>query len=320
MKTRKIASLMTGLAFLAMLLGLSQVATAKDRYEEKFQKTESLAKDGKVYLKNVSGDIKVVSWAEAQVKIDAVKYSDASSEKKAKEDFAKVTIEVIREGDTLRISTKYPEHKTFGHNESVDVSVDYVLSIPDQASLKIETVSGDTEIDVVGGTLNINAVSGDVDIKKVGKQAEITTVSGNLTLLEASGDVFLKAVSGDINLDSAKGSVEAETISGDIEIKEASQAKNVRIKVLSGDVNYTGAILPDGRYSLKTHSGNIEMTIPADSSFELEATTFNGNVNSEFKIEVSGNISPQELHGTVNKGGPVLKLDSFSGTIKLRKR
>ncbi len=321
MKTRKIASLMTALAFLALLVGLGQgVATAKERYEEKFQKTETLPKDGKVYLKNISGDIKVVSWAEAQVKIDAVKYSRASSEKEAQEDFQKVTIEVIREGNTLRITTKYPEHRKFWKDESVDVSVDYSLWIPDQASLQIETVSGDTEIDAVGGALDIEAVSGDVTVQKVNKQAEINTVSGDLTLLDAAGDVHLKAISGTIRLDKVRGSVDAETISGDIDVKEASQAKTVRINALSGDVTFTGAISPDGRYSLKSHSGDIDITIPADSSFELEAETFSGSINTEFKIEVSGSISRKELHGVVNKGGTVLKLETFSGTIRLRKR
>ncbi len=62
------------------------------------------------------------------------------------------------------------------------------------------------------------------------------------------------------------------------------------------------------------------MTLPADSAFELEAKTFSGNIESDFEITVSGQISKRKISGVVNEGGAVVKLSTFSGDISLRKK
>ncbi|MCK7534176.1 MAG: hypothetical protein MZV63_25715 [Marinilabiliales bacterium] len=61
---------------------------AEQKFEEKFSKTEALAANGKLYLSNISGEIAVATWKEAQVKIEAVKTSKASTLEKAKENAA----------------------------------------------------------------------------------------------------------------------------------------------------------------------------------------------------------------------------------------
>jgi len=98
-----------------------------------------------------------------------------------------------------------------------------------------------------------------------------------------------------------------------------SKSQLFKASSVSGSIRYQGKINPDGRYSLKTTSGQVEMTLPSDSSFELEADTFSGHIDSDFPIEISGKIVTREFHGVVNKGGARISLSSFSGNIKLRK-
>src|SRR4030042_768705 len=138
------------------------LAAAKEKYEEKFDKTVALAKDGKVDISNISGDITVMSWNQDQVKIEAVKYSEASSLEKAKENAAKVTIEVVPEGNILRIETKYPKSVKFWAGDSVDVSVEYKLWIPEKAALKAINVSGDITAEAIGGAGAPQAGSGGI--------------------------------------------------------------------------------------------------------------------------------------------------------------
>ena len=63
----------------------------------------------------------------------------------------------------------------------------------------------------------------------------------------------------------------------------------------------------------------VVMHIPANSSFDLEAGTFSGVIDSDFEIQVEGKISPKEVHGTVNKGGARIRAKSFSGNVEIRK-
>jgi DUF4097 and DUF4098 domain-containing protein YvlB len=308
----------TGWLVISLLLVFS-LAAAKEKYEEKFDKTVALAKDGKVDISNISGDITVLSWSQDQVKIEALKISEASSLEKAKENAAKVTIEVVPEGSLLRIETKYPKSDKFWGGDSVNVSVNYKLWIPEKAALKATNISGDISAEAIGGAVALKAVSGDIHLTKAAGGADCNTVSGDVTVAEVTGSAFLKSVSGDVKASGVKGSVEAESVSGDIGLTEVSEASTVRVKALSGEVLYRGGVSKQGNYSLKSHSGTVTLYIPADSAFDLEAETFSGEIQSDFEIKVMGKVSPKELSGSVNGGGAVLKVSSFSGDIKLKK-
>lgn len=303
---------------LFLLLGIySSHATTKEKYEEKFEKTVSLAKDGEVSLNNISGRIEVKSWNKDQVKIDALKVSMASSLSKAKENAAKVEIVIDKDDNILRIKTKYAK-KTFG--KSTNVSVNFNLWIPDQASVNIKSVSGGVSLEEIGGTLKVDLVSGDIEVRKAAKGMDCKTVSGTLEVEDIAGDADLNTVSGKIFASRVRGSIDAETVSGGIELREISEAKVVKAKVLSGSIVYQGNINPDGRYNLNSFSGTVEMIVPSDSSFEFEAKTFSGKIKTDFPITATGEIKGREIHGVVNEGGADVSLETFSGSIYLRKK
>jgi hypothetical protein len=311
---------------LAISLGLVIVATVgaglafgREKYEEKFAKTEALAKDGKVYLDNISGDIEIKTWKEDQVKIEALKVSEASTVDKAKENAALVPIEVTNGASVLRIETKYPSGRGFWGNNSINVSVSYKLWIPEKASVDVKSVSGDVRLDPIGGSAKVRSISGNVDVLGAAG-ADVNLTSGDLTVANIMGDAYIKTVSGTVRATKVQGSVETESVSGDLELKDVSEARTVTGKTISGDITYVGTILAGGNYELTAHSGNVVMQIPANASFDLEASTFSGVIDSDFQIVVEGKISPKEIHGTVNKGGARIRAKSFSGNVEIKKR
>lgn len=321
MKNGNIKRGMTALVGLAFVVAfVAAPAVGEEKYEEKFAKTEALAKNGRFSLNNISGDIEIAVWKEAQVKIEAVKRSKAASLDKAKENAAKVTIEVTKEGDLVRVETKYPKREGgFWGGDRISVSVDYKVWVPDQAAVEVHSVSGDVDVAPLGGSAKIVCVSGDVKLHGAAG-AEIKLTSGDLVLQDIAGDVFIKAVSGDLTVSRIKGSIEADAVSGDIDLRDVSGARTIGIKTVSGDVTYVGAIVAGGRYALATHSGDVRMTIPAGSAFDLEANTFNGTIETDFEIKVVGKISPREIRGTVGSGGATIALKSFSGDVELKKK
>lgn len=292
---------------------------AREKYEEKFEKTEALAKDGLVILTNISGDIKIQSWKEDKVKIEAVKRSEASSLSKAKENAGLVEIKVTTESGLVRIETKYPESKRFWGDSSLNVSVDYQLWIPEKASVEVKSVSSDIRVEQAGGRVKANSVSGNISVSGGKNSIACKTVSGNVRVDGAEGDCDLESVSGDVYASRVKGSVEASVISGSVHLIEISEARTVSAKSVSGSVEYRGQVYPDGRYQFKSHSGSVTLVLPADSSFELEAEAFSGSVSTDFPIEIIGKISNKEIKGKVNKGGAYITAKAFSGNVEIRK-
>jgi len=304
------------LLFIPFLCYNPSVLLAKEKFEEKFEKTIPLQKAGKIILKNVSGDIKVTSWDKEEVKIKAVKVSKAFTFSKAKENAKRVKIEINKEDNTLFIETKYP--KTVFR--SINVSVNYSLVIPSEAKIKIKSVSGDILLEKIGGEIEASAVSGDITIDEAKKEIFCKTVSGDLNLQNINGDIDVKTVSGDIDVVNIKGSIDADSVSGDIEIKGENEVEKLRAKTISGSIIFEGKIQPKGEYDLNSHSGDVYIKIPPDAAFDLEASTFSGKIKSEFEITVSGEISRRKITGSVNGGGADIDLSSFSGNIILKKK
>lgn len=335
--SKKILVLLAVLALVVFFLGLNPLeasAQSKVKHEEKFEKTESLARDGKVEIRNVSGDVEVTTWDRNEVKIDALKTSKASSMDKAKENASKVKIEVTRENSILKVETKYPKPSI----KNLSVSVYYKVTIPSQAAIKARSVSGDVTLEKIGGKAaadtksgdvtvmgarsgaNAETVSGDVKVVDVENGAYCKTASGNVEAKNVTGNADLNCVSGDVTAENIRGDVEADTVSGNVKLLDIAGADVVKGKTMSGSTVYYGDISSSGRYSLEAHSGKVEMTIPSNSAFDLTASTFSGSIKTEFKVMMSGTLSKKKISGSVNGGGADVELKTFSGNVYLKKK
>jgi len=327
------------LLVLGLVLGASPIrGDDKERYEEKFEKSVSLARDGKIILRNISGDIEVKVWDKAEVQIQALKVSRTDSEELAKKNFEKVTIEVTKNGDTLKIETKRDKDYFRRGSNKKNVSIDFWLIIPSGAAAdmksvsgdivmedigndaKADTVSGDIDMTGVAGSLKAYAVSGDLTITGVQEGVDCETVSGELKIRRVKGGADLKTVSGDILLENSEGDVEAEVVSGDIDLIDISGAEEVRSKSVSGSVKFVGTLSKGGSYKFNVLNGDVTLLVPSNSAFDLYAKTFSGDINTDFEITLSGKLSKTELRGTVNGGGAEVTLKTFSGDVYLKKR
>jgi DUF4097 and DUF4098 domain-containing protein YvlB len=97
------------------------------------------------------------------------------------------------------------------------------------------------------------------------------------------------------------------------------------MRSVSGSLEYAGRLSRSGRYELRTHSGNVRVTPVGTQSFSLEATTFSGDVRSDYPLTVEGQIGNRfrrrnSVRGTFGSGGAMLTLQSFSGNIVIVKQ
>jgi len=322
MRNAALACLMT---LLVLILWSVPAAADNDEaeYEEAFSRTEPLAATGRVDLNNISGDVHIKTWNRDEVKIDAMKRSEAATAEAARKNAARVTIEVTRQTCCLMIETKYPE----GRNalKKFNVSVDYTLTVPTGARVVATTVSGDIDASSMAGLAKLTTVSGNVEASKMKNGGVFTSVSGNVRLEESTGDVEVSTVSGEITLSDVSGSVKAEAVSGAVTGEQLAGAELVNVSTHSGDIVYEGSISPEGRYTFESYSGSVSVILPANAEFDFECETFSGHIQSDFRFEseTTGKAREHEfdfrsIHGTVNGGGADVTLSSFSGPIELR--
>jgi hypothetical protein len=77
---------------------------------------------------------------------------------------------------------------------------------------------------------------------------------------------------------------DAGTVSGDVMLESVGHAQ-VHAKSVSGSVNMNGPLVHGGRYDFKTMSGDVTLSLPADSSFKVNAkVAHGGDIISDFTI------------------------------------
>ena len=198
----------------------------------------------------------------------------------------------------------------------------YEITVPTGARVSASSRSGSVEVRGVRGDVEIHTQSADVDVRNAGARLDVETLSGDIDVQGVASDASISTVSGDVTLGGARGDVEIETVSGDLQLRDVI-AKQVRTRTTSGDVEFTGQILGDGRYEFNTHSGEIRLQLPANVGAQLSVSTFSGGIDSDFPITLKagehgiGAAQAKRLAFTLGQGSARIIAETFSGDITL---
>jgi DUF4097 and DUF4098 domain-containing protein YvlB len=177
----------------------------------------------------------------------------------------------------------------------------------------LETGGGSIRVNKCGGPVKATTGGGSVDLGEIGAAAEIETGAGSIHLASAKGRVHAETGGGSIQLDGAT-SVQAETSAGGISVKLLSS---------SGVGGNTGG---RNNSSLETSAGDITVYLADDLAISVRAEIEMANghtIRSDFSdIHVSSEGGPWgpktvTAEGQLNGGGPVLKIRTNSGNVRL---
>ncbi len=213
-----------------------------------------------------------------------------------------------------------------------NISISYEITVPEDTQLHSSTGSGDQVIDGLRGPVNTGAGSGSVHVSHIGSEVKAHTGSGNITLEEVKARVEASAGSGTIRATGVAGGLHANTGSGNVRFEQVSSG-DVEVHTGSGTVeleNVRGAVhaetgsghihangQPTSGWELHTASGGIDIHLPPNSAFDLEARTTSGRISVDHPVTVQGSMGSRELRGKVRGGGVLVSLHTTSGDIEV---
>ena len=73
-----------------------------------------------------------------------------------------------------------------------------------------------------------------------------------------------------------------------------------------------------GELEIKSMNGSVTVVLPANASTEINATTMNGRIESDWSLETSGWLR-NKARGTIGSGGRKLELSTMNGAIRIRR-
>ncbi len=223
-----------------------------------------------------------------------------------------------------------------------------------KAPVSVTANHGDIDLSAIHGTVagHINhgdssfaahSITGAIAIEGRGKDLTLSDVSGPVTMNgEFFGTTHLEHVHGQIHFHTSRTDLRLARLDGEIEISpnadlSADQVagpvtlntrdRNLTLERISGDVaitNKNGTVdltvaPPIGTVTVENRNGSVNVTVPNEAGFVVQAETTNGEVENDFSLPNGGGESHPTISGSVNKGGPLVRITTSQGDIALKK-
>jgi hypothetical protein len=259
--------------------------------------TYDLAVNGTVSVSNVSGYIRVTTWNENKVKVDAVKHG------RRDEDVNLVEIQVTATPDRVEIRTIYPRGR------SNSVSVDYDLKVPRTAGLSsLNSTSGD--ITVIGPVARVIArsTSGNVGARDVAETASLASTSGNVNAEKINGELRASSTSGNVNINEVASRLYAQSTSGSVTAVQIRD--DATVSVTSGTVRLDRV---GGRAVARSMTGWVVVN-EVGGDVQAESTSDNVTVTNVRGRVTASAISGNIIIRNVNEG---VRAGAVSGKIEI---
>ena len=239
---------------------------------------------------------------------------------------APVTVQADR-GDVTVNEMSAPVTVSANHGD-VDIS-----GIGSSVTLHVNDADSSVTLHSIHGPVSVEGHSGDI---------EVSEVTGNLTLQgDFFGSTHLKHVNGAVRFNTSrtqfsaarldqefsvdKDSLNASQLLGPVVLKTAD--KNITLDRIQGSVdvsNRYGSVeltsaAPLNAILVQNQHGSVDVGLPSNSGFELNAQTNNGDMENDFGLTSEGGDGSHQLHGRVAGGGPTVTIATTDGDVTVRR-
>jgi putative adhesin len=126
-----------------------------------------------------------------------------------------------------------------------------------------------------------------------------TTVSGAVRVMRASAPLVITTVNGEVDAQTSAGPVRAVSVNGAVRARMSA----------FGDT---------GEVAIFTVNGSATAELPTRLDAEVEASTVNGAIMTDYPLQVTGKLG-KRLQGTLGAGGRKVQIRTVNGAINLRK-
>jgi DUF4097 and DUF4098 domain-containing protein YvlB len=245
---------------------------------------------------------------------------------------------LVPRGSTIEATGRVGDLDIASLTGAVDVTTD-------NGTVRIDDIGGDVNVDTrksddihcskINGSISLRGHGSDVDLSKIAGHVSISgDYNGSISLREISKPVRIEsmrtqldvqAVPGSLVLE--RGSLDAQNVTGPVKV--GTQATDVtfnrftdavEIAVDRGDIQLKPAHLPLGRMTVRTRSGDIDISLPDKAPVAVVATTNHGEIQNDFNPALKEDTREHgaRLEGAIGSG-PTITLSTDHGDIVLKK-
>lgn len=357
MKTKYFKST-TALLLLALSLGLIGQAQEAER---NIQKNFPLPANGEVRIDNRYGSVKLSPWDKEEVQLIVNIKVDAGNQERSEEVLEEIEIEIEPTTNAISATTYIGENNrswwsnwNVFRSNNINYSIDYVIQLPQSASMNIKNAYGDIFVDVTDGPATLDCSYGSIEVGELNHpdnsieiqyapNSHIDFIRGGRIVADYSGLSIEKAGKLQYDADYSKSEfdeldqIDFEADYGKLGIGKANviegDADYLSIKigqlhqVLDLNMDYGGIQVRDirattERVRLSTDYTGINLEASAEWEFKFEVKTEYANFKSDFPLDYHKKIietTDRYYSGTHRSDKNTLDISADYGSVKLYK-
>jgi DUF4097 and DUF4098 domain-containing protein YvlB len=284
MSFRNTVEFPTGVVLLISLLALSAAAQDALQNKDKKEFTYTVGPRAVVSITNNYGPITVRPSPNRQVVVETVTHSDA------------VSLVNEQHGDRIEL-------RSMSTRQGANL-VDYTVLVPVDAFVSLRSSDGTIRAQGLRGDVILEAAAGSVEVSDIrDAHLHVRTLTGPISLTDIRGS--------NLDIHSVSGNVSLRNVTG----------PSVEVNSGSGLISYEGDPGPVGEYLLTSHSGDLDVSIPASALVDIKARSIKGQADPDFPI--ANGFSAARTGNLLLKPGTItgsrFELRSFRGKIHLKR-
>lgn len=316
-----------------------------------------VAPGGRLTIDADFGAIDVQSAEDDNLSVRVRRAAQLKADRRAGEVLKNFDVQMTHEATDVKIEAKFKGPVKQWKKMKKRLDVQFEIVVPRNYILDLKTadeeisvvdIVGDVNVQTAGAGLRLQNIigridgttsGGNVDLKAFEGDTALRTSGGNVTLEEGCGDVKAKTSGGNVQVIDVTGAVNGQTSGGNVILRDCKGGADVKTAGGSIEVENDGPVLAKNSggsircqlqetlasqsllLDLETMGGSINVSLVPDIAATVEARVLGGSVTTEFPVavEAAGTVKPDQLQGTINGGGPLLRLFSVGGNVILRK-
>jgi DUF4097 and DUF4098 domain-containing protein YvlB len=272
-------------------------------------------------------DVRVTTAAGGQSSVTVL--AEARDQDWARQVFERMRFEVGVSGTTLTVRAHDPDIRSEEWREHRGVSMTVRVAIPNRFDVRITTADGDVEVGDIEGAVQLRTSDGDVQLGNVTGSASVTTSDGDVTAGDITGGVEFRTSDGDVHVGVVSGpAIVLQSSDGDIDAGTLA-AEKITVRTQDGDIVLASvageldAAVGDGDVTVRfakaapasITAGDGDIAVSADGAFGFDLDLSGGDVSVPRGMVVQGAVSSRGARGTVNGGGPLIRVRSGDGSV-----
>lgn len=196
-----------------------------------------------------------------------------------------------------------------------ETSFTFIIQAPSDISTHLRTLKGDILIHDLSGTHRLQTNAGNLMVSYSEGEFQANSTAGTIEFSNSSGQINIQSVAGNIDLRDINGEIRVRSTAGTI--TGQSLSGSLLTRTVAGLVRADFLHVDEG-ISIETTAGNVELTLPDDQGFDIDARGMNFNLKGF--DDFTGNLQRMSASGSVGNGSIPIQVHTSAGTVLIQKR